>query len=44
LGRQPTEIATACPFCHVMMSDGLKAKDKEEDAAVVDVAPVVARA
>ena len=40
----PKEIAAACPFCNVMLVDGLKAKDKEEDVAVVDVAQLVARA
>jgi len=44
LGLEPKEIATACPFCHVMMSDGLKSKDQDENVAVVDVAQVVARA
>jgi len=44
LGLKPKEIATACPFCHVMMSDGLKAKDRDEEVTVIDVAQVVARA
>ncbi len=43
LGVNPKEIATACPFCHTMLSDGLKAKDKEDDVKVLDVAQLIAR-
>ncbi|MFT5429823.1 MAG: Fe-S oxidoreductase [Myxococcota bacterium] len=38
------EIASACPFCSVMLTDGLKAKDKEEEVVVLDVAQLAARA
>lgn len=31
-------IATACPFCKVMISDGIKALDKEEEVQVLDIA------
>ena len=34
----------ACPFCNIMITDGVKALDKEEQVAVVDVAELVARA
>jgi Fe-S oxidoreductase len=34
-------IATACPFCTVMISDGIKARDKEEEVEVLDVAELV---
>jgi Fe-S oxidoreductase len=34
-------IATACPFCTVMISDGIKARDKEEEVQVLDVAELV---
>lgn len=35
-------IATACPFCMVMMSDGVKNKNKEEQVKVLDVAEYLA--
>lgn len=37
-------IATACPFCMTMMSDGLKDKGKEEDIKVVDIAELLLQA
>ena len=37
-------IATACPFCMTMMTDGLKYKNKEEDIKNLDIAELVARA
>jgi Fe-S oxidoreductase len=38
-----TTIAVACPFCNVMMTDGVKALDKEESIKVLDVAEIVAQ-
>ena len=35
-------IATACPFCITMISDGVKAKDLADDIRVFDVAEMVA--
>ncbi|MBC7343357.1 MAG: 4Fe-4S dicluster domain-containing protein [Clostridia bacterium] len=35
-------IATACPFCLTMLSDGLKSKDKE-DIAALDLAEILER-
>ncbi len=35
-------IATACPFCMTMLTDGLKAKDADEQVKVEDVAEIVA--
>lgn len=40
----PQTIATACPFCMTMMSDGVKAKDAEDSVRVRDVAEVLADA
>ncbi len=34
-------IATACPFCMVMMSDGLKYKKKEEEIFNYDIAELI---
>jgi Fe-S oxidoreductase len=34
-------IATACPFCTVMITDGIKARDKEEEVKVLDVVELV---
>jgi len=36
-------IATACPFCMTMMSDGIKSKDKEEQVKVLDLAELIAQ-
>lgn len=35
-------IATGCPFCMTMMSDGIKDRGKEEEIAVKDIAEIVA--
>jgi Fe-S oxidoreductase/nitrate reductase gamma subunit len=37
-------IATACPFCMTMMTDGLKYKNREEEIKNFDVAELVAQA
>ena len=37
-------IATACPFCMTMMTDGLKYKNKEEEIRNLDVAELVVQA
>jgi len=39
---RPRTIATACPFCMTMMSDGIKAKDADERVVVLDVAEILA--
>jgi Fe-S oxidoreductase len=44
LRLHPKTIATACPFCLTMLSDGLKAKDAEESTQVMDVAEMLADA
>lgn len=35
-------IATACPFCITMITDGVKSKSLESDVKVLDVAEIVA--
>jgi len=42
LALGPRTIATSCPFCMTMFSDGVKAKDVDESVAVKDVAEVIA--
>ncbi len=36
-------IATACPFCMTMMTDGLKYKNREEEIRNLDIAELVAQ-
>ena len=35
-------IASACPFCNTMMTDGVKLADKEDSVRVMDVAEFLA--
>lgn len=37
-------LATACPFCNTMMTDGVKAFNKENEIEVLDVAELIAKA
>ena len=37
-------IATGCPFCNTMMTDGVKHFEKEEDVKVMDIAELIANA
>ena len=39
---QPEIIATGCPYCNTMMTDGVKAKEKEDSIKVFDVAELIA--
>lgn len=41
---EPEVIAAGCPFCNTMMTDGVKAKEKEGSMAVMDVAEMIANA
>ena len=41
---KPDIIATGCPFCNTMMTDGVKAKEKEEIVKVFDIAELIANA
>lgn len=36
-------IASACPFCNTMMTDGVKLADKEEAVKVMDVAELISQ-
>ena len=44
LAVKPDIIATGCPFCNTMMTDGVKNFDKENEIEVYDVAELIARA
>ena len=35
-------IAAACPFCNTMLTDGVKANEKEDNVQVLDIAELVA--
>jgi Fe-S oxidoreductase len=36
-------IATACPFCMTMLTDGLKYKNKEDEIRNFDIAELIAQ-
>ncbi|WP_036384295.1 (Fe-S)-binding protein [Muricauda sp. MAR_2010_75] len=42
LETQPNIIATGCPYCNTMMTDGIKAHEKEDSVTVLDVAELLA--
>lgn len=44
LNTNPNIIATGCPFCNTMMTDGVKHFEKEESVKVLDVAELIAQA
>lgn len=37
-----TVIASACPFCNTMLTDGIKAKEQESSVEVLDIAEIIA--
>lgn len=41
---QPEIIATACPYCNTMMTDGVKFKEREAEIKVLDIAELIADA
>ncbi len=43
LRTNPNVIASACPFCMTMLSDGIKNKNKEEEVEVKDLAELIAQ-
>ena len=44
LATGATRIAVACPFCYVMMEDGVKGHGRDEDVKVQDIAEVLLEA
>lgn len=43
LETNPNIIATGCPYCNTMMTDGIKAHEKEDSVTVMDVAELLAK-
>jgi len=41
---QTNIVATGCPFCMTMMTDGVKTKEKEKEVQVFDLAELIAEA
>ena len=44
LETSPNFIATGCPFCNTMMTDGVKHHNKEKEVQVIDIAELIANA
>lgn len=44
LSTGASTIAVACPFCMTMITDGVKAKEKEQEVRVKDLAELIAEA
>lgn len=44
LETKPQIIATGCPYCNTMMTDGIKFKEKETTIQVKDIAELIAEA
>lgn len=42
LDTKPDIIATGCPYCNTMLTDGVKNKEKEADVEVLDIAELIA--
>jgi Fe-S oxidoreductase len=43
LSKPVDAVAVACPFCTIMVEDGLKHRNAEERVQVLDIAQVVAK-
>lgn len=39
----PNVIAVACPFCNTMITDGVKAENKQEEVKVLDIAELISQ-
>lgn len=44
LAQNPNIVATGCPFCNTMMTDGIKNFNKENEVEVLDIAELIANA
>ena len=44
LNTSPNIIATGCPFCNTMMTDGIKLADKSSEVNVLDIAELISSA
>ncbi len=44
LALNPNIVASSCPFCMTMLSDGIKNYNKEQEVKVLDIAEITARA
>ena len=44
LRLNPTTIGSNCPYCLTMMTDGVKAAEKEEQVSTLDIAEIVEKA
>ena len=44
LATQPQVVATGCPFCNTMMTDGVKHAEREQNVDVKDIAELIAQA
>jgi len=42
LETSPNIIATGCPYCNTMLTDGVKSKEKEGEITVLDIAELIA--
>jgi len=40
----PNIIATGCPYCNTMLTDGVKFSHKENEIQVLDIAELIANA
>ena len=43
IGTGATIIASACPFCNTMITDGVKQAEKEDNIQVMDIAELIAQ-
>ena len=41
---KPDIIATGCPFCNTMITDGIKIKEQENNIKVLDIVELIANA
>jgi Fe-S oxidoreductase len=44
INTKASTIASACPFCNTMLTDGVKSEEKEGEFKVMDIAELIANA